>query len=205
MTTANTTQTTTEQMAQYREYYAIKEPIQINVLPLDTGSQLPDEENFLQQVPEVFRLASDMHGADAQSIAAIRNIGDNGRLIADMLEQQNRKLNALLGYLLSREDASEYRYQTLEYGGGGVSYLADKALPLKQLVELKLFMPDESTAIFSYARVIECMPEDGQQRISLLFERINDDDREVMVRASLHAQSRLLKKRAAERNTNPSA
>ncbi|RUO25960.1 PilZ domain-containing protein [Aliidiomarina minuta] len=192
-------------MAEYREYYAIKEPIQINVLPLDADSQLPDEESFLQEVPEVFRLASEMHGADAQSIAAIRNIGDNGRLIADILSQQNRKLNALLGYLLSREDASEYRYQTLEYGGGGVSYLADAALPLQQLVELKLFMPDESAAIFSYARVIDCLPEGEQQRICLLFERISDDDREVIVRASLHAQSRLLKKRAAERNTNPSA
>lgn len=189
----------------YKEYYAIKERIQINVRPLAADFSLPSVENFTQSVPEVFKLASEMQAVDTQALASLRGLGDSAGIIADILNQQNRKLNALLGYLLSHEDAEEDRHQTFEYGGAGVGYETNNALPLHTLVELKLFLPAESAAIYSYAEVVECETCETGYRIRLLFVRISDDDREVIVRASLHAQSRLLKKRAAERDSAPSA
>lgn len=195
----------TQLLHDYKEYYAIKERIQINVRPLADDFSLPTIEGFKQSVPEVFRLASEMQAVDTQALASLRGLGESAGIIADILNQQNRKLNALLGYLLSHEDAEEDRHQTFEYGGAGVGYEAGKPLPLHTLVELKLFLPAESAAIFSYAEVVECEPHESGYRIRLLFVRISDDDREVIVRASLHAQSRLLKKRAAERDNAPPA
>jgi hypothetical protein len=194
-----------ELLQDYKEYYAIKERIEINVRPQPESFQLPSAEAFEHEVPEVFRLASEMQSVDTQSLTALRNLGSSGTLIADVLNQQNRKLNALLGYLLSHEAADDDRHHTFEYGGAGVGYLASTALPLHTLVELRLFLPAESAAIYSYAEVVECETEDDHYRIRLLFVRISDDDRDVIVRASLHAQSRLLKKRAAERDSAPSA
>ncbi|MGX5913800.1 PilZ domain-containing protein [Aliidiomarina sp. Khilg15.8] len=194
----------TELLQDYKEYYAIKEQIQINVHPQPSEFTLPSPEDFKQQVPEIFKLASEMQAVDTQALASLRSLGDSASIIANILNQQNRKLNALLAYLLSHEDAEEDRHHTFEYGGAGVGYLADAPLPVESLVELKIFLPAESAAIYSYAQVVECQPEADQHRIRLLFVRISDDDREVIVRASLHAQSRLLKKRAAERDNAPS-
>ena len=199
----------TEAQAQYQEYYAIREPLDINVVPLPDAYQLPAEDEFIAQVPEVFRLASELQVVDPIALAQLRNLGEAAKVISDLLNQQNRKLNALLGYLLRSEDAAEQRKIAFEYGGAGVGFYSEYEYPAGQLIELKLFLTAESAALYSVAEIIQCEKqeetanESHTYRVKALFRRITDEDRELMVKASLHAQTRLLKKRANERPNQP--
>lgn len=213
----------TEAQAQYQEYYAVREPLDINVVPFlaqdstralspdqaSPAQSLPTQEEFVAQVPEVFRLASELQVVDAIALAQLRNLGDAARIISDVLNQQNRKLNALLGYLLRSEDKPEQHKLAYEYGGAGVGFASESAYPLGQLIELKLFLTAESAAIYSIAEIIQCEKTTGSTadspmyRVTVLFRRITDEDRELMIKASLHAQTRLLKKHAKGRTDSP--
>lgn len=196
-------------LEQYQEYYSIQQSIPINVLPLPPEQPLPDWDAFLQEIPEVFRLATDFQSSEHAMTSALRHLGDFAELVMQLLQAQNSKLNLLLGYILRNEDQADTRQSTKAFGGGGVRYLmaeetaAEKKLHIGQYVQLKVFLPafshSAAAALYTYAEVahIETTPE-GEE-ITLAFSHIRDEDREVIVRASLHAQSQLLKKRAKER------
>lgn len=199
---------------EYDEYYAVHDTMDINVVPLPEDASVPNEEAFAQQIPPVFRLASEIQVVDSAALAQLRSLGDAAKIISDVLNQQNKKLTALLGYLLRNEDEPANRTQTFEYGGAGVGFYSDTALNEGQLVEIKLFLSSESAAIYSIGQVISIEPvtasaEEEQAHVpqkykaKALFKRISDNDRELMIRCCLHAQTRLLKKRANEREDTP--
>ncbi len=192
-------------LERYQEYYSIADVVPMNVQPLPPQQTLPDWNSFNQEIPDVFRLASELHNVDTSSTTALRHLGEAGELIAQVLQQQNMKLNLLLGYVLRNEDNPEQRQHTLELGGGGVRYLNQNGeLVVGQPVQLKLFLNSAqhslAAAIYAYAEVAAVETTNKGQMATLAFSRILDSDREIIVRASLHAQSRLLKKRAQERD-----
>lgn len=193
--------------AEYHEYFAIKEPLAINVVPLpsqgDHKPQVPSEESFLAALPAVFQMAGELQQHEQPTTQQIRALGDAGHAILELFQQQNQKLNALLGYLLRYEDDPEDRYQGFEYGGAGVGFHSPKPFSLGQLVELKLFLNAESAALYCIGEVIDCEDAEPGYRVRVLFRRIREADQELMVRAALHAQTRLLKKRASERTNEP--
>ena len=216
--------------AEYQEYFAVRDELEINVIPMAPDASLPTDDDFLQQAPAVFRLASELQGVDPTALAQLRSLGNAAQIIADVLNQQNRKLSALLSYLLRNEDEPEHRALGFEYGGAGVGFCMQKPIALGQLVEIKIFLPDESTAVYCIGQIIECdeapatstsanadapmtsshtddvtNPSSSASgyRLKALFQRISDSDRELLIRACMHAQSRLLKKRANARQDSP--
>ncbi|RUO31461.1 PilZ domain-containing protein [Aliidiomarina sedimenti] len=188
---------------EYAEYFAIKEALDINVIPLDDRTGLPDEEVFLSELPLVFRMAAELQQRDQTAWQQIRSLGEPGQAILNILTQQNQKLNALLGYLLRYEDDPECRYQAYEYGGAGIGFYSSEPFEPGQLVQLKLFLSAESAAIFGYGEIIDCEQNEDGYQVTVLFRRLREEDQELMVRAALHAQTRLLKKRASERANKP--
>lgn len=194
--------------AEYQEYYAVQDRLDINVIPLPADASLPSRDEFLQQAPAIFKLASELQVVDASALSQLRSLGPAAQVIGDALNQQNRKLTALLSYLLRNEDEPEHRTQAFEYGGAGVGFSSTVPITEGQLIELKMFFPAESAAAYSIAQVVECHADDDatprpEYRIRALFKRISDNDRELLIRACMHAQSKLLKKRANARTDDP--
>ena len=216
--------------AEYQEYFAVRDDLEMNVIPMAPDASLPTHDDFLQQAPAVFRLASDLQGIDPAALTQLRTLGNAAQIIADILNQQNRKLSALLSYLLRNEDDPAHRTRGFEYGGAGVGFCMPTPLEPTQLVEIKIFLPEESTAVYCIGQIIECAPDPAKStfansdpystpisadgtaspsstassyRLKALFKRISDSDRELLIRACMHAQSRLLKKRANARQESP--
>ena len=87
---------------------------------------------------------------------------------------------------------SEY----VEGGGGGVKLTDTKAYSIGQAFRTKLFLQHEASAIYCYTEVVAVNKiDDEHYQYTLLFKAIRDTDQELVVRASLHAQTRQLKKR----------
>jgi hypothetical protein len=108
----------------------------------------------------------------------------------------------IMSYILTMEDDEENRLVSHSFGGGGLTYFANKALEIGQVVQLKLFLTDEASAIFCYGEVIDIKAQGDKYLTCLYYARIREDDREIIVRASLHQQSRQLKRKAEiKRNT----
>ncbi len=72
------------------------------------------------------------------------------------------------------------------------------------MYEVKLFLDNNDGALYCLGQVIEVIeqqqgtePEQpARYLVKILFRRIRDEDRDMVVRASLHEQSRQLKRKA---------
>ena len=73
------------------------------------------------------------------------------------------------------------------------------AFTLGQLLEVKMFLEHNDGAVFTLVRVIDVEPVGDKFRIRTTYTRLREQDRELIVRASLHQQSRQLKRKAEQR------
>lgn len=210
-------------LERFHTFYAVPGALPIHVLPWgDQNSPLtglPNWEDFEQEIPELFRLASELRSSEQAFEALLRHTKNQGKeqgltaLILETIEQQNKKLDALLNYLLINEKKSDNQQAlslyTSAYGGGGVQFqTTEPTLQIGQFVQLKIFIQVPVTAIYCYAEVADIRQQASTtqeeaskvQTVTLAFARILESDQETLIRASLQAQTKLLKKRS----TSPS-
>lgn len=189
---------TLEQLADaYQDYFSVEHNISLNIRPIP--GPLPDEAALLNAIPPPFLLASEANSLNSSALRSLNRLGELAEELAKYLQQQAKKIDLLLHYVLRQQDSDMHRYASLSYGGSGCSYLADSPLALLQVVEIKLFLDNNDGAVFCYGQVLSCQPQQDKWQVTLVFSRIREEDRELIVRASLHQQSRLLKQHAQRR------
>ncbi len=189
---------TLEQLADaYQDYFSVEHSISLNIRPIP--GPLPDEAALLNAIPPPFLLASEANSLNSSALRSLNRLGELAEELANYLQQQARKIDLLLHYVLRQQDNDTHRYTSLSYGGSGCSYLADSPMDTLQVVEIKLFLDNNDGAVFCYGQVLSCQPQQDKWQVTLVFSRIREEDRELIVRASLHQQSRLLKQHAQRR------
>ncbi|WP_404399452.1 PilZ domain-containing protein [Idiomarina seosinensis] len=189
------------QTQQIGDFFTVNELFSVNLLPLSGDATVPDDEQFEQQMPELFKMASDMAGADKDLLEKLRLESQNSPTLGMFLEHMNQRMITMLGYLLRYEDEPQHRFNGVEFGGGGIRVESEQTFAAGQLFQAKLFLKAESLAIFCYLRCIQNCDDDtsDSHQMTLEFAQISEQDQEHLIRASLHAQSRQLKRRAQQR------
>lgn len=213
----------TRKLELFNEYFTIEQDVNVNVIPMEKDFLLPNFDQFIRDMPYSFRLASEVSTLEASSIRPLRNLGSIGDELVEFLKAQSRKIDLIMSYILTMEDEDQNRLVTKSFGGGGVSVISETALPVGQVAQLKLFLTEEASAIFCYGEVVKVEKLEAEQvetekvevkqesnttdvqadvesgdkyLISLYYARIREEDRELIVRASLHQQSKQLKRKA---------
>jgi len=192
-------ETIEQKVAKYHEFFSIEHNFSINVLPLES-SKVTTLEQFLADMPTPFKMASDMKSIDQSALRPLQALsGVTGQLV-EFLNHQSAKIDLLIGYILSQQDDDEHRYQGVEFGGGGLIFAADKAFELAQLLEMKIFLLNKNCAVYCYGEVIEVQQNQESYLHKVIFHFIREEDREILVRNSLHEQSKQLQILAQQRN-----
>lgn len=181
----------------YNDYFSVEHDITVNC-KLFTGT-LPSEQDFQASIPEPFLLAGEMGTLNMSALRSLNRIGELADELANYLQQQARKIDLLLHYVLRQQDSAEHRQFTLSYGGAGLCLQSQQSIPALALVELKVFLAENEGAVYCLGQVISTEQMGDNWQIKVVFRRIRDQDRELIVRASLHQQSRQLKQKAALR------
>lgn len=186
------------------QFFSVTHATPVNVIPLPDDYSLPSEQALEAELPEPFRIAAAISSIDMATTRLIRNQNDAMQDLVEIINQQSRKIDMIMSYVLAAQDHPEQRFHTLTFGAGQLTYLhpaqGHGQAPLRdQLVRLKIFLRDDASAVYCYARVREVTAGEYGQHIVLDYARIREEDRELLVRASLHVQSRQLKARAQER------
>ena len=65
---------------------------------------------------------------------------------------------------------------------------------------MKIFLASENCAVYCFGEIIEVLKKEDEYQHKVIFHFIREDDREVLVRTSLHEQSRQLQLLAKQRN-----
>ncbi len=106
-----------------------------------------------------------------------------------------------MSYILSTEDDDELRFHSDEFGAGGLKVTLPYELAIGQSVRLKLFLSEMACAVYCYAEVITIESEDSQSHFltQFVYTMLREDDREILVKAALHEQSKQLRKLAEQR------
>jgi hypothetical protein len=183
-------------MTQFNEYFSIEQDINVNVIPLELDDPLPSDESFIRNMPYSFRLASEVSTIEAAALRPLRNLSHIGDDLVAFLKAQSRKIDLIMSYILTMEDENNNRLVTTAFGGGGLTVVSNTQMAVGQFAELKVFLADEASAIYCFGEVLSVTQQDDKFLTQLYYARIREDDREIIVRASLHQQSKQLKRQA---------
>ncbi len=197
---------------QYHDYFIVEHPIRINVKTLD-GTE-PDQEQFERQIPEPFRMAGELASLDQSALKSLNQLGELAEELSRYLRLQAKKIDAMMRYILLQQDEAQHRLTSHSYGGSALCFDSPAPIEPGSLLEVKMFLQDSDGAVYALLRTIDCTPidctpvvsEDSDTtatteptpvwRIKATYTRIREQDRELIVRASLHQQSRQLKRKA---------
>ncbi|WP_372378164.1 PilZ domain-containing protein [Vibrio natriegens] len=184
-----------------QEYFTVHHSITINVEALGTDFALPDEETFVAEIPAPFIVACEFSQLDMLSDNARSELKNKDlKHVISLLDTQNTKLNLLLSFMLSQQDDASVRYQTTQFGASQLSYHANSKLDTEQLVRVKLFLDNPAAAIYCYAKVVECASSDQGFLVTLKYKMLRDADQDLLIKAALYQQQKLLRQRSLERD-----
>ncbi|MCE2572498.1 PilZ domain-containing protein [Motilimonas eburnea] len=177
-------------------YFSVTHPLTINIEPLPSDAVIPSADELVAHMPASFQIASEIAQVDANSLRFLNQLGEQTQDLVNYLTLQSRKINMLLCHMMAQDDKAEYRHHTSAFGGGGIRFVHQSPWPLKQVATLKIFLVDEASAVFCYGQVTGCQPAEQGHEIEMNFISIRETDRDLLIKASLHIQSKQLKRRA---------
>ncbi|MDP7591092.1 MAG: PilZ domain-containing protein [Litorilituus sp.] len=196
----NTNNETIEQkLIKYHEFFSIKSKFSINILPIDEKNS-QSYEHFIACMPTPFKMANDISTIDQSALRPLQSLSGVASQLVEFLNHQSEKINLLMGYILSQQDEEQNRFQGVEFGGGGLSFLASNIFDIGQFLEMKIFLLAENCAVYCYGEIIEITPKGEHYHHKAIFHFIREDDREVLVRTSLHEQSKQLQALTKQRH-----
>lgn len=187
-----------QKQQQFHEFFTIKHRLNVNVLKLADDFELPDAEDLIHHMPYAFRMASEMAELETKAIRPLRGLSDHANELVEFLNHQSKKIDLMMSYVLHQQDEVQHRYDSISFGGGGVSLQSPSPFELGKQFQLKMFIEEEASAVFCFAETIRCEANDDGFEVMFIFSRIREQDQELLVRSSLHLQTKQLKKRSQQ-------
>lgn len=188
-------------LAQFDEFFSIDYRFNINVSPLGSA-QLPSYEEFIEEMPAPFKIASEITTLDQGALRPLQAVAGVANQLMEYLNHQAKKMDLLVGYILNQQDLENERYQAIKFGGGGIIFKADLSSEFNvgDFIHLKLFFAEDNSALFCLGEIISYEENDDHKQHKVVFHHIREKDRELLVRNSLHQQSKQLQALAQQRN-----
>jgi len=185
---------------QFDEFFSISYSFNINISILDNDTP-PTYQAFMDKMPMPFKMASEIITLDQAALHPLQTLGSVAGQLVDYLHHQAQKIDLLVNYILNQQDREAQRYQGTNFGGGGIIFNSDQPFSVGQFIELKIFLNNENCAVYCCGEIISAEnTENGNTNYKVVYQHIREEDREVLVRCSLHQQSKQLQILAQQRN-----
>ncbi|MBC3620474.1 PilZ domain-containing protein [Vibrio metschnikovii] len=183
-----------------QDFFSVYHALTINIEPLAANFSLPSQIDFEAEIPAPFVVASEFSQLDQLNDAARLELKNSDfKHVIQLLETQNSKLNLLLSFMLAQQDDPAQRASTLSFGASQFTYRARDALVLGTPLRIKLFLEHPAAAIYCYGEVIDCETDPDSTIISVRYTLLRDNDQDLLIKAALHCQQKLLRQRSLDR------
>ncbi|AOW76336.1 hypothetical protein A3Q34_05355 [Colwellia sp. PAMC 20917] len=186
--------------AQFDQFFSISYPFNVNATIIETDTA-PSYQCFMNTMPMPFKMASEIVTLDQAALRPLQTLGSVAGQLVDYLHHQAKKIDLLVSYILSEQDNEMQRYQGTHFGGGGVIFTSKNLFDTGQFITLKIFLLDDNCAIYCCGEIISATTtSDELTSYKVIYHHIREEDREILVRCSLHQQSKQLQVLAQQRN-----
>lgn len=188
-------------LAQFDEFFSINYAFNINASVIEL-TQLPNYQQFIENMPAPFKIAAEVNTVDQSALRALQAVTGVASNLLDYLNHQAKKMDLLVGYILSQQNDVNTGFQAIKFGGGGIIFKANasKSFNTGNFLELKLFFADENTALYCIGEIVNSEIINSENQYKVIFHHIREEDQEALVRHSLHQQSKQLQALAQQRN-----
>jgi hypothetical protein len=184
----------TEKLEKFNAFYLIGHPIKVNLENATAQDASQSMDEFEKAMPYAFRISSQMSEIESRALRPFRSMGEKFDELVEYLQLQAKKMDLMMSYILQQQDQEAYRFTAVKFGGGGAVIAMNRPVELGEYATLKLFVESEAAAIYCIAQAVACEPADDEFHVSYAYERIREQDQELLVRASLHLQTAQLRK-----------
>lgn len=191
---------TPEDQHAFEEYFQLAHSVPINVKAGASMESMPSQLEFEDSIPIAYKVASEMQGLEQNMLRPLRQLGDVVEPLAEYLRAQSRKIDLMMSYVLQSQDENDIKLHTTTFGGGGFTFESEQSFDINSYLICKLFFNEDAAAIYCYAKVAQIDVNENNKKYTMVFCRIRDDDREIVVRASLHLQSKQLLEKTRQKS-----
>ncbi|MFM2590365.1 PilZ domain-containing protein [Vibrio sp. TBV020] len=183
-----------------QEFFTVNHAMTVNVEPLAKGEQFPSFESFEAEIPAPFLVASEFSNLDMLNDSARAELKNNEfKHVIQLLDTQNSKLNLLLTFMLSQQDDASLRHQSHSFGASQFSYYSTAPAELGAKVRVKLFLEHPAAAIYCYGHIANIEQKEEKQLITVKYDLLRDLDQDLLIKAALFQQQKLLRQRSLNR------
>ncbi|MGF1696081.1 PilZ domain-containing protein [Vibrio kyushuensis] len=184
-----------------QEFFSVHHQMTVNIEPLAADFVFPSTQVFESEIPTPFIVASEFSQLDQLSESARVELKNSDfKHVVQLLDTQNSKLNLLLTFMLSQQDDEQYRNKTLSFGASQFSYCSATPLPAETKVRVKLFLDHPPAAIYCYGTVDSIEENEQGWETTVRYSLLRDIDEDLLIRAALHQQQKLLRQRSLNRD-----
>jgi len=198
-----TDQSRQQKIQQFNEFFSIKKDFSINIKVLPKDATPLSYEAFLAAMPLPFKMATDISSIDHSALRALQGLSQVASQLVDFLNLQSQKIDMLVSYILSQQQDQTTHYDGIEFGGGGIIFTSAQTMTCDTFIELKIFILSANCALFCIGEIIEIEHTEQGYQHKVIFHHIREEDREILVRTSLHEQAKQLQALAKQRNPKP--
>lgn len=125
--------------------------------------------------------------------------------IAQYLSSLDKKLNLLSEYYVEMAMGDlDMSPRKINLGAGGLSFVSSSPMLAGSMLELRIVLLPENYGVFTYAKVVNCArcsglkPENTSYKISVEFEHMSDEVRDILTRHVLNKEQKFLSKSLEE-------
>ncbi len=183
-----------------QEYFTVHHALTVNVEPLTGDYAFPSYEQFVNEIPAPFIVASEFSQLDQLNDAAKLELKNSDfKHVVQLLDTQNAKLNLLLTFMLSQQDESQYRHMTTAFGASQLTYQTHDMLAVGTKLRIKLFLEHPAAAIYCYATVHNVEEKESGNIVTIKYDLLRETDQDLLIKAALYQQQKLLRQRSLDR------
>lgn len=193
---------TDDELIDQRDFFRISDELALEYRRLDSLDDLT--RAFSRQAP-MFDLLTDLHVLEYESQHLLRQISERDRALAHYLKVVNKRID-LVGQALAMQLTDDLGTPVeVTISEGGMSFAANEALQLGQLLALRLVLLPSPLCMLLAGKVIRCEPVAGSSTtwsIAVSFERLADAQRQMLARHILQKQAQEIRAAKSSEGTS---
>lgn len=185
-----------------REYFRIKNWLIINHEAVDSIDPSLNASALLTKSSPRITLLQELTRLESENQEYLASLSAKHSQLGDYLINLNKKVELLTHFVIQSLDNDQHDLVEVDISGGGLRFKSAEAVKLDQLLKLEIVLIPECVGFVAYGRVVDCKPaeEDEGYHIALIFTKLNEKDRDAIIKHVFALQSKQLRGEIEHRN-----